>query len=404
MDNVKPYKIAVPQSEIEALNQRLRTSKIPHLFEDKWERGPPAGDIQNITKYWKDEFSWSAFENRLNQLPQYETTIDLDGFEPFQVHFIHQRSESKDAIPLLFVHGWPGGFWEVTKLLPILAQSEKDGGPAFHVVAPSLPNFGFSSRIDQPGFGLRQYAETCHQLMQRLGYEQYASQGGDWGSMITLSTGAFHPEALRAIHINMIYGAPPPPTSPWAFLRFLGTHLLGLYSDREKAGLKAGADYMERGQGYFQIQKTKPNTIGIALADSPVGLLAWIYDCLVSWTDNYEWTPQEVCEWVSLYWFSRPGPAASVVIYHEALKGEWKTRGGISVPGTKLGFSYFPKEVFSLPRFWNRRLGDVVFEREHDRGGHFPAWEQPELLAGDLRVMFGKGGGAYGAVQDMPRA
>lgn len=264
----------------------------------------------------------------------------------------------------------PGGFWEVTKLLPILAQSEQDGGPAFHIVAPSLPNFGFSSRIDQPGFGLRQYAETCHQLMQRLGYEQYAPQGGDWvrlratylicywtkaaipnmkltivwqlkGSMITLSLGAFHPEALRAIHINMIYGAPPPPTSPWAFLRFLATHLLGLYSDREKAGLKAGADYLERGQGYFQIQKTRPNTIGIALADSPVGLLVWIYDSLVSWTDNYAWTPQEVCEWVSLYWFSRPGPAASVVIYHEAAKGDWKSRGGISVPG--------PTKLVSIP-------------------------------------------------------
>ncbi|KAK7998996.1 alpha/beta-hydrolase [Apiospora marii] len=396
MDNAKPYKIAVPQSEIEALNQRLHTSKIPPLFEDKWERGPPTADIQTITKYWKDEFSWSAFENRLNQLPQYETTITLDGFESFQVHFIHQRSESKDAIPLLF---GPAAFG-VTKLLPILAQSEKDGGPAFHVVAPSLPNFGFSSRIESPGFGLRQYAETCHQLMQHLGYEQYASQGGDWVRKHDHSLhGLLPPRSPARDPPQHDLRRPPPPTSPLAFLRFLGTHFLGLYSEREKAGLKAGAEYMERGNGYYQIQKNRPNTIGVALADSPVGLLAWIYDCLVTWTDDYEWTPQEVCEWVSLYWFSRAGPAASVVIYHEATKGDWQARGGISAPGTKMGFSYFPKEVFGLPRFWNRRLGDVIFEREHDRGGHFPAWEQPQLLAGDLRVMFGRGGGAYGAVK-----
>lgn len=399
MDSVRPYQIHVPTSEVEGLNQRLLNSRIPELFEQNWERGPPAEDIKRISEYWRDQFSWRAFEDRLNQLPQYETTITLSGFEPFQVHFIHQRSQSHDAIPLLFIHGWPGSFYEVSRILPILAESEKNGGPAFHVVAPSLPNFGFSSRIDSPGFGLRQYAETCHQLMQVLGYEQYASQGGDWGSSISLSIGAFHPEALRAIHLTLIAGMPPPPSSPFAFLRFLATHFLNLYSTKENEGLRAANDYQERGNAYFQIQKTRPNTIGVALADSPVGLLAWIYDKLVSWTDNYAWTPQEVCEWVSLYWFSRAGPAASVVIYHEASKGDWQARAGLSVPGTKMGFSYFPKEIFSTPRAWNRRLGDVVFEKEHDSGGHFAAWEKPELLAGDLRVMFGKGGGARGSVK-----
>ncbi|KAI0161744.1 Alpha/Beta hydrolase protein [Hypoxylon sp. FL1284] len=398
MGNVLPYRIDVPSSEIEWLNQRLLTSKVPDLFEADWERGPPTEDVKRISKYWREEFSWRSFEKRLNELPQYETTVTLGGFKPFQVHFIHQRSKSPDAIPLIFVHGWPGSFYEVSRILPILAKSEQNGGPAFHVIAPSLPNFGFSSRIDSPGFGIRQYAETCHQLMQILGYKQYASQGGDWGSSITLSMGAFHPESLRAIHLNLIAGVPPAPASPFAFISFLATHFLNWYSPKEIDGLKGGKEFQEKGTGYFEIQKTRPNTIGFALADSPVGLLAWIYDKLVSWTDSYPWTPQEVCEWVSLYCFSRAGPAASLVIYHEASKGDWQSRAGISVPGTKMGFSYFPKEFFSTPRASNRRLGDVVFEKEHEAGGHFAAWEKPELLAGDLCAMHGEGGGAHGAV------
>ncbi|KAI0141734.1 alpha/beta-hydrolase [Xylariaceae sp. FL1272] len=401
MEAVRPFRIDVPSSEVEALNQKLKTSRIPDLFEANWERGPPSKDIQRISKYWLEEFSWRSFEKRLNQLPQYEATVTVDGFDPFPVHFIHQRSKTADAIPLLLVHGWPGSFYEMTRILPMLKESEQNGGPAFHVVVPSLPNFGFSSRIDRPGFGLRQYAETCHQLMQLLGYKQYASQGGDWGSSITLTIGAFHPESLRAIHLNFIAGAPPPPTSPVAFIRFLTSYFLNLYSTREQAGLQAAHDLLANGSGYSEIQKTRPNTIGVALADSPVGLLTWIYDKLVSWTDDYTWSPQEVCEWVSLYWFSRAGPAASAVIYHEAHKGEWFAKAGLSAPGVKLGFSYFPKEIFSTPRTWNSRLGDVVFEREHDRGGHFIAWEQPELLVGDLRVMFGKGGGARSVVEEL---
>ncbi|KAI0186722.1 Alpha/Beta hydrolase protein [Astrocystis sublimbata] len=385
MESVRPFQIDVPSSDVEGLQQRLRSSRIPELFETSWERGPPSDDIKRIAKYWADEFNWRAFEKRLNELPQYEATVN--------------RSKSADAIPLLFVHGWPGSFYEVTRILPLLRDSEKNGGPAFHVVAPSLPNFGFSSRVDGPGFGIRQYADTCHRLMQLLGYTQYASQGGDWGSQISLAIGNFYPESLRAIHLNLIAALPPPVTSPFSFIPFLATHFLGLYTEKESAGLKAAQDYQENGSGYFKIQNTRPNTIGVALADSPVGLLAWIYDKLVSWTDNYAWTEQEVCEWVSLYWFSRAGPAASVVIYHEATRGDWTARPGVAVPGAKMGFSYFPREMFSTPRAWNRRLGDVVLEQEHDRGGHFAAWEVPELLVGDLRVMFGKGGGAHGVIK-----
>ncbi|KAH9883848.1 alpha/beta-hydrolase [Xylariomycetidae sp. FL2044] len=400
MADIQPFKVTITQQEVEALKQKLLASRLPDLFESDWDRGVPISHIKRISDYWRETFSWRAFEERLNALPQFEATLSLDGFDPFKVHFVHQKSPSPDAIPLLFIHGWPGSFYEVSKILPLLTQSHVDGDvPSFHVVAPSLPNFAFSSRIDKPGFGIQQYAETCHRLMQALGYKQYAAQAGDWGSMIALSIGVFHPDAMRAIHMNFVAGAPPPPTSPFAFVRFLSMYFLSLYSKKERAGLKAAQDHVARGMAFYEIQRTRPNTIGVALADSPVGLLSWIYEKLVAWGGKYEWTDQEVCEWVSLYWFSRPGPAASIVLYHEATKGDWQAKAGISVPGVKLGLSYFPEEIFRTPGAWNSRMGDVVFEHEHEEGGHFATWEKPEALAKDLQVMFGRKGGAYGAVE-----
>ncbi|KAI1460464.1 epoxide hydrolase 1 [Annulohypoxylon moriforme] len=374
MSTIKPFKVAVPEEDIQKLNQKLLEARLPDGGPDGWDRGTPLQDIKRISKYWLESFSWRSFEERLNQLPNFETTISVDGFDPIQVHFIHQRSSSPDAIPLLFVHGWPGSFHEIVKCLPLFAESENNGGPAFHIVAPSLPNFGFSSRIEKPGFHLKHYAETCHKLMLALGYEKFACQGGDWGSMICRVLGTLHPKSLFGIHLNLVSGTPPPPTSPFSYLRYLITDFFGWYTPQEKQGFKSRQNYQEYGSGYFQIQKQSPNTIRFALADSPVGLLAWIYDKLVNWTDEYPWTEEEVCAWVSLYWFSRAGPGASVTIYHE-------------------GFSYFPKELMGTPRFWNRRLGDVIFEKEHEKGGHFAAWEQPEALVGDLRVMLGPGGG-----------
>ncbi|KAF3025534.1 hypothetical protein E8E14_009533 [Neopestalotiopsis sp. 37M] len=221
--------------------------------------------------------------------------------------------------------------------------------------------------------------------MQGLGYTQYASQGGDW--------------SLRAIHLNFIVSTPPPLTAPVSFFRFLATHVLNWYTPQEASGLQKAQAYQQGdGNGYFEMQKQRPATIGFALADSPVALLAWIYDKLMSWTDDYPWTDSEVCEWVSLYWFSRAGPAASVVIYHDAFQGDVQARADYFNPGTKIGFSYFPKEMFRTPRFWNTQIGDVVFEREHEKGGHFAAWEQPEALADDLRIMFAKNGSAMQAL------
>ncbi|KAI0889383.1 epoxide hydrolase 1 [Annulohypoxylon maeteangense] len=392
MSTIKPFKIAIPDEDIQKLNQKISETRFPGGGPNGWERGTPIQDIKRLSKYWQESFSWRSFEERLNQLPNFETTISVDGFDPIQVHFIHQQSSASDAIPLLFVHGWPGGFHEVTKCLPFFAESERNGGPAFHVVAPSLPNFGFSSRVESPGFDARQYAETCHKLMLALGYEKYACQGGDWGSLICRVIGITYPKSLLAVHINMVSANPPPPSSPFSYLRYLVTDFLQWYTPEEQLGIKGLQHYQRHGSGYFHIQQQSPNTIGVALADSPVGLLAWIYDKLVNWTDEYPWTDDEVCAWISLYWFSRAGPAASVTIYHEVLEGTGPKGFGIACPNVKMGFSYFPKEIANTPRFWNRRLGDVVFEREHEKGGHFAAWEQPEALVDDLRVMFGPNG------------
>ncbi|OTB09273.1 hypothetical protein M426DRAFT_260586 [Hypoxylon sp. CI-4A] len=383
--DIKPYEIKVSPSDVEDLNLRLLKARLPEDEpENDWERGPPIQDIRRIANYWHKSFSWARFEEKLNKLPNYEATISVDGFEPFQLHFLHQKSSSPDAIPLLFAHGWPGSFYEVVKLLPLLGE----GKPSFHIVAPSLPNFGFSSGITKRGFGMKQYVETCHKLMQSLGYTKYAAQGGDWGSSITRLLAKHFPESVLAAHINIVVSTPPPdlPASV-------------SYTPSEDAGIKKLQTHQGNRNGYYEIQRQRPNTIGVALADSPVGLLTWIYDKLVSWTDEYPWTDEEVCEWISIYWFSPAGPGASVKIYNEAFKGEWVAHAGIFAPDTKFGFSYFPQEMFRTPNLWNKQIGDVVYEKEHERGGHFAAWEQPEALAGDLQAMFDQNGATYGLFQ-----
>ena len=209
-------------------------------------------------------------------------------------------------------------------------------------MAPSLPNYGFSDGVNKKGFGIAQYAETCHELMQKLGYTEYVTQGGDWGSMITRTMGIRYPKHCKASHINMVIGKKPSWTSnPILALQ----HLLTPYSAREHEGLARTKWFMDEGRGYSAEQRTKPQTIGYALADSPVALLAWIYEKLHDWTDEYPWTEEEILTWVSIYWFSTAGPAASVRIYYEATHTKGIDREAISqyVDGVKLGLAFFPK-------------------------------------------------------------
>ncbi|KAL9624437.1 MAG: hypothetical protein Q9160_001400 [Pyrenula sp. 1 TL-2023] len=361
---VKRFDISILESQIEDLKRRLSQAKFPTELEDSgWDYGSPLSDVKRLTKFWKDDFDWKAAQAKLNKLPQYRTK------------------------PLAF------------------------GSPGFEVVAPSLPNYGFSEGSLKPGFGLAQYAETCHKLMLKLGYKQYVTQGGDWGFYITRCISRLYPTHCLATHINMPHGSSPSPLwSPLLFLRTLPSYLSLLLSpSASRASFARTTWFLTQGSGYRALQSTKPQTLAYALDDSPVALLAWILEKLHDWTDGpYPWTDDEICTWIAIYWFSTMGPGAASRIYYEAMNPSPKKvmPGRVTtemltgwIPGVKIGVSVFPKELFRLPAGWVRNLGEVVQVREHERGGHFAAWERPEELVEDVRGMFGEGGGAEAVVK-----
>ncbi|KAF2461059.1 Alpha/Beta hydrolase protein [Lineolata rhizophorae] len=402
MVSVSPYKIQISDTELERLQRKLSAASLPDSFDSAkpWDYGSPLADVIRLVNYWKDGFDWRRAEAKLNELPQFMTTIDVEGFGNIDVHFVHQKSEVKEAIPLLFCHGWPGSFVEVTKLLPLLNGNGKDD-PAFHVVAPSLPNFGFSGKVTKPAFQMKQYAELFQKLMLKLGYSEYVTQGGDIGFWVTRALGICYPESVKTSHVNMCPAFPPTfKKNPILALQ----HTLTPYSHKDKEGLARSQWFMQEGSGYRFIQCTKPQTIGYAFADSPVTVLAWIYEKLHDWTDSYPWTDDEILTWISIYWFSTAGPWASFRVYYEMFHpepGNKLSRPALSlwIPNIKLGTARFPKELVIYPKTWTRTLGPVVFESEHEKGGHFAAWENPDAIVGDMKKMLGKKGPCYGAVK-----
>ncbi|KAL0960891.1 hypothetical protein HGRIS_005900 [Hohenbuehelia grisea] len=395
-----PFQIAITDDKISALRTKLDLTVLPDELEDaSWDYGAPLSDIRRLLARWKDGYDWRAEEARINEsIPQFTRDIPVDGFGSLNIHYVHKRSDVVDAIPLLFVHGWPGHFLEVRKLLPLLVKGSPDH-PAFHVVAFSLPGYGFSEAPKRKGFRLKQFAEVGHKLMLALGYNEYVTQGGDWGHFIThkiaVEYGGKH---CKAWHTNFPQAEFPHPTKhPWLLI----SHLLFSYTPFEKSGLERAQWYLKHSSGYLAEQSTQPQTLGYGLADSPVGLLAWIYEKLVAWTDSYPWEDDEVLTWISIYWFSRAGPAASLRIYHEVIgSGELNAKSFTPPPRPKIpmGFSMFEKELVRFPKSWTRCSGNVVFESDHGSGGHFAAHERPDFLSGDLRRMFAKGGPAFGVV------
>lgn len=395
----QPFKISVPQEKIDNLKNKLSLAEFPdELSGSAWDLGVPLSDLKRLAKGWQ-EWDWRPAEERLNKLPQFHTPISVDGFGELDIHFVWQKSPVKNAIPLLFCHGWPGSFIEVQHILPLLSQPD---GPAFHIVAPSLPNYGFSQGPTKRGFGSAQYAETCHKLMLSLGYNEYVTQGGDWGFTVTRAMGKLFPQHCKASHINMIRANPP----TWSKNPILALqHAITPYTEKDKKGFERSEWFAKEGRGYNLEQSTKPQTLAYALNDSPVALLAWIYEKLHDWTDSYPWTEDEIFTWVSIYQFSRMGPGAAHRIYYEVTHtkpGPGKitqadTAGWI--PGVKLGMAFNPKELAVYPKTWCRTLGPVVYESDNESGGHFFATEKPELLARDLKTMFGKNGGAFGVVK-----
>ncbi|PIL23393.1 hypothetical protein GSI_14704 [Ganoderma sinense ZZ0214-1] len=341
----KPFELAVPDADIELLQKKLELVRFPDELDGAgWDYGSPLADVKRLAAHWNSGFDWRKSEAEINKLPMFTRDIEVDGFGTLSVHYVHQVSDVRNAIPLLFVHGWPGHFLEVRKLLPLLTAGGEDH-PSFHVVAPSLPGFGFSEAPKKPGFKGPQYAELLNKLMLSLGYDEYVYQGGDWGHILGTHT-VFHygNKHVKAWHTNMPWSSPP--TLMQFPLLYIQTMLAFALDSAAKNRLVAAA----------------------------------------------------LIEWVSIYYFSRAGPAASTRIYFEMSNGGSqqisKSPGWTSVP---LGVSYFPGEM-QLPRLWTHTIGNVVFESEHDAGGHFAAFEVPEKLAGDLRKMYRKGGPAHGVV------
>ncbi|CZR68834.1 related to epoxide hydrolase [Phialocephala subalpina] len=407
MASPTPFKVAIPQEKLDLLKQKLSLTSFPTESSDVgWERGCPLADVQRLTKAWQT-FDWRAAEAKLNEVPQFTTPIGVDGFGEIDVHFVWQRSSIKCAVPLLFVHGWPGSFIEVLKILPLLVDEARGEGPAFNIVAPSLPNFGFSQGVTIPGFGMAQYAECFHKLMTKLGYGEYVTQGGDIGYSVTRALGLLYPKSCKASHINLIPISVPPTWSknPLLALR----HAVSPYTEKEKKGLERSQWFEKEGRGYNLEQSTNPQTLAYALHDSPVALLSWIYEKLHDWSDAYPWTDDEILTWVSIYRFSRAGPGAAHRIYYESNHNYVAAGRGLKIlnpvdmrswlPIVKLGLSWNPKEIIVPPRMLGRTLGSVVYEADNESGGHFYAHERPEWLARDLRTMFGKTGGAFGVVK-----
>ncbi|KAH7928392.1 alpha/beta-hydrolase [Leucogyrophana mollusca] len=389
------FTIAIPEEKLVTLRAKLDLATFPDELEDAgWNYGAPLADIKRLVARWKDGYDWREHERQLNEeLPMFTRDIEIENFGTLNIHYVHQKSQVVDAIPLLFVHGWPGSFIEVRKVLPLLTAAAPEH-PSFNVVALSLPGFGFSDAPRQSGFKAEQYAELGNKLMLALGYNEYVTQGGDWGHLITRTMGLIYGgKQDKAMHTN--YPVAMPLSFLQAPLSYLWSFVAPLTAE-EKAGQERTAWFQKTGRGYSAEQSTQPQTLGYGLTDSPVGLLAWIYEKLILWTDDHQWTDDEILTWISVYWFSRAGPAASLRIYYE-MEASWYILLR-KVPPIPTGISYFPKELMVVPKAWVRKVNNIVFESTHASGGHFAAHEKPKELVDDLRRMFGKGGPAYGVV------
>lgn len=398
--SAKPFKINVPQAKVDRLKAKLAVADFPDEVEDGgWAYGAPLADVKRLAAFWHDKFDWRKAEAQLNEMPQFMTNLQIDGYDPIDLHFVHVKSSVPGAIPLLFVHGWPGSFDEVSKILPQLVKGSETF-PAFDVIAPSMPNFGFSSGVTKKGFTTKEIAKVCHKLMTEvLGYDEYATQGGDLGYSVTRYLGFLYPRHVKASHYNF-----PQPEEPKAdkYPELAAKWKSEGPSKADEDGFARTKWFKEEGFGYNLQHSTKPQTLGYSLQDSPVGLLAWIYEKLHDWSDAYPYTDEEVCKWVSIYYFSTAGPHASVRPYYERKHANDPSQPLIVsgyIEHVKIGITKFPKELFVLPQRWNPTLGNVVFDKAYDSGGHFAAWEKPDELVHDLREMFSKIGGAYAAIK-----
>ena len=381
-DGIVPFKIRVPDDVLRDVRERLARTRFPDAIEESgWSYGTDLGYLKALVAYWRDTFDWRAQERRLNQFDQFKTNIDgLD------VHFIHQRSAQSNAMPLVLLHGWPGSFVEFTKIIGPLTDPVAHGGraeDAFHVVALSLPGFGFSDKPREPGFNPERMAAVASKLMARLGYTRYGAQGGDWGAILGRFIALDDASHVAGLHLNFcIAGAPPPGVSdPNA-----GVPAAEL--DR----MRARDAYMASERGYSQIQSTKPQTLGYALNDSPAGLAAWIVEKFRAWCDcdgdiEKKFTKDELLTNVMIYWATATATSSARIYYESRVAGSvaGQNTARVQVP---TACALFPKEISVPPRRWVEARYNLTRWTEMPRGGHFAALEEPGLLVEDVRAFF----------------
>lgn len=378
-DAIVPFTIAVPDAVLEDLRERLSRARYPDEIEGAgWTYGANLAYVRELVDYWRDDFDWRAQERRLNRFEQFRTNIDgLD------VHFIHRRAADPDAFPLLIVHGWPGSFVEFHKIIEPLADPAGHGGQAadaFHLVIPSIPGYGFSDKPREAGYSPRRMAEIFTKLMARLGYARYGAQGGDYGSLISRILGRIDAEHVAGIHLNLCTAGPPPGVAdPTA-----GVPAAELEQMRERQ-----AFWTDDERGYSAIQGTKPQTIGYALNDSPVGLAAWIVEKFRAWSDvngdvESKFTKDELLTNVTVYWVTGT-PTSAARLYYELRHPGFPAAGRVEVP---TGCAAFPKEISFTPRRWLEAAYNLTHFTIMPRGGHFAALEEPALLIDDVRAFF----------------
>ena len=381
--DIQPFEVEIPEEQIADLRRRIKATRWPskELVGDR-SQGVQLEPLKELARYWAEEYDFGRVAARLNELPQF--TTEIDGVE---IHFIHVRSQHDDALPLIMTHGWPGSVIELLDSIGPLTDPTAHGGraeDAFHLVLPSIPGYGFSAEPTELGWGPWRVAQAWGQLMPRLGYTRYVAQGGDVGSQVTDSMGRQAPEGLIAIHTNLLSPA-------------LGGSPMPGDTEEERAALAAIATFKATGFGYFVEQASRPETIGYALLDSPIALAAWMLD---HDTDSYykiagafagkptgNLTRDNILDNVTVYWLTGTG-ASAARSYWEA--GQSSAAGKTPPPVTiPVGFTTFPGEIWRTPRSWaEAAYPTLTYFNEVDKGGHFAAWEEPELFATEIRATF----------------
>jgi pimeloyl-ACP methyl ester carboxylesterase len=381
---VRSFCVDVPDEAVADLRRRVAATRWPdrETVGDR-SQGAQLAKIQELVRYWGTDYDWRKVEAKLNALPQFMTGIDgLD------IHFIHVRSSHQDALPLIMTHGWPGSVLELVKVIGPLTDPTAHGGraeDAFDLVLPSMPGYGFSARPTSAGWGPDRIAHAWAELMGRLGYQRYVSQGGDWGSVVSDVMARQAPAGLLGIHVNM------PATVPPEIAKALqdGDPAPPGLSAAEKAAYDQMDALYKTGSGYGGMMVTRPQTLGYSLADSPAGLAAWFYDKFADWTysggdPERSLTKDEMLDDISLYWFT--GTATSSARLYWDNNANNFNAVDISLPAA---VTVFPGEIYRAPRSWaERAYHNLIYFNEVDKGGHFAAWEQPDLFAAEMRAAF----------------